>query len=186
MRSRHAGTAHGSWVVQRIGNSGPSRFGIGWDTRPGFPVNRRTSCGFPLKADCSFYILESVDRSKSAERASFLVVTALMLCCARLSRALEFLHFRESGSIQICGMREFSGSHRSDALYQGTTLVGPLRPNKYLGFSPCAFLFAGCAIASSEARFSFSPLRPDLSRALIQNQNTASKNALKKPAIRTP
>jgi len=27
-------------------------------------------------------------------------------------------------------------------LYQGTTLVGPLKPNKDLGFSPWAFLFA--------------------------------------------
>src|ERR1700722_20900259 len=31
-------------------------------------------------------------------------------------------------------------SYRSDALYQGTTLVGPLEANKDLGFSPCAFL----------------------------------------------
>jgi hypothetical protein len=31
-------------------------------------------------------------------------------------------------------MREFSSSHRSDALYQGTTLVGPLRPYKDEGF----------------------------------------------------
>jgi hypothetical protein len=30
-------------------------------------------------------------------------------------------------------------SYRSDALYQGTTLVGPLAANKDLGFSPCAF-----------------------------------------------
>ena len=28
----------------------------------------------------------------------------------------------------------------SDALYQGPTSVGPLRPSKNLGFSPCAFL----------------------------------------------
>jgi hypothetical protein len=47
---------------------------------------------------------------------------------------LEFLHFRVAGSIPICGNAGFSGSHRSDALYQGTTLVGPLRPNKDLGF----------------------------------------------------
>jgi hypothetical protein len=26
---------------------------------------------------------------------------------------------------RICGMRELSGSHGCDALYQGTTLVGP-------------------------------------------------------------
>jgi hypothetical protein len=31
-------------------------------------------------------------------------------------------------------MREFSGSPGSDALYQGTTVVGPLRPNKDEGF----------------------------------------------------
>jgi hypothetical protein len=41
--------------------------------------------------------------------------------------------------MQICGMREFSECHRSDALYQGTTLVGPLMPNQDPGFSPCAF-----------------------------------------------
>ena len=35
-----------------------------------------------------------------------------------------------------CGMREFSVSRRSDALYQGTTLVGPLKPSKDEGFSP--------------------------------------------------
>jgi hypothetical protein len=40
------------------------------------------------------------------------------------------------------GKGKSSGSHRSDALYQGTTLVGPFRRNKYLGFSPCAFFFA--------------------------------------------
>src|ERR1700688_60057 len=34
-------------------------------------------------------------------------------------------------------MREFFGSHRSDALYQGTTSVVPKRPNKDEGFSPC-------------------------------------------------
>jgi hypothetical protein len=34
-----------------------------------------------------------------------------------------------------CGC-EFSGSRRSDALYQGTTLVGPYGPNKDPGFSP--------------------------------------------------
>jgi hypothetical protein len=32
--------------------------------------------------------------------------------------------------------------HGSDALYQGTTLVGPLKANKDLGFSPCAFFSA--------------------------------------------
>jgi hypothetical protein len=34
-------------------------------------------------------------------------------------------------------MREFSGSHNFDALYQGTTSVGPFRPNKDLGFTGC-------------------------------------------------
>jgi hypothetical protein len=37
-------------------------------------------------------------------------------------------------ALQACGKR---------ALYQGTALAGPLRPTKDLGFSPCAFLFAG-------------------------------------------
>jgi hypothetical protein len=32
-------------------------------------------------------------------------------------------------------MREFPCSRGSDALYQGTTLVGPLTPNKDDGFS---------------------------------------------------
>jgi hypothetical protein len=39
-------------------------------------------------------------------------------------------------------LAKFSGSHRADALYQGTTLVGPFRRNKDQGFSPCAFFFA--------------------------------------------
>jgi len=34
---------------------------------------------------------------------------------------------------------QFQGSHCSHPLYQGPTLVGPLRPNKDLSFSPCAF-----------------------------------------------
>jgi hypothetical protein len=33
-------------------------------------------------------------------------------------------------------MREFSGSHHSDALYQGTTLVQSCRVTKDLGFQP--------------------------------------------------
>jgi len=37
-------------------------------------------------------------------------------------------------------MREFSGSHRGDALYQGQTLVGPPRPKKIWAFSPWVFL----------------------------------------------
>jgi hypothetical protein len=40
-------------------------------------------------------------------------------------------------------MREFSGIRGSDALYQGTTSVGPWRPNYELGFSPWALFFAG-------------------------------------------
>ena len=36
----------------------------------------------------------------------------------------------------VCGMRKFSGSHGSDALYQGTTLVGPRGPTKIWAFSP--------------------------------------------------
>jgi hypothetical protein len=43
----------------------------------------------------------------------------------------------EDGSIQSVELREFVPRHSSDALYQGTTLVGPLRSNKDLGFSPC-------------------------------------------------
>ena len=39
---------------------------------------------------------------------------------------------------ELCGMSESSGTHRSDALYQGTTSVGH-RPNKNPGFSPWAF-----------------------------------------------
>jgi hypothetical protein len=34
-------------------------------------------------------------------------------------------------------MRESFWSHRSDALYQGTTLVGPLTHKKGLGFTGC-------------------------------------------------
>jgi hypothetical protein len=40
---------------------------------------------------------------------------------------LEFLHFREGASIQDL-------AERGDALYQGTTLVGPLRSATNLGF----------------------------------------------------
>jgi hypothetical protein len=55
----------------------------------------------------------------------------------------------------------------TDALYQGTTLVGPQRPNKNPGFSPWAVFFgpefspddvfqAGSAPAGAEAQFPFS------------------------------
>jgi hypothetical protein len=37
---------------------------------------------------------------------------------------------------------EFSGPQRGNALYQGTTLIGPLRPNADLGFWPLGFRFA--------------------------------------------
>ena len=40
---------------------------------------------------------------------------------------------------RIWETREFSPRHGSDALYQGTTLVGPHRSNKNPGFSPWAF-----------------------------------------------
>ena len=40
-------------------------------------------------------------------------------------------------------MGEFSGSHRSGVLYQGPTSVGPMRPDKDLGFSPCVFSLPG-------------------------------------------
>jgi hypothetical protein len=58
-------------------------------------------------------------------------------------------------------MREFSGSHNCDALYQGTALVGPFRPNKDLGFSPCALFFITQVQPGAKAQFSFSLLRPD-------------------------
>jgi hypothetical protein len=35
----------------------------------------------------------------------------------------------------------FSGRHRSEALYQDTTLVVPQKAQKDLGFSPWAFYF---------------------------------------------
>ena len=35
---------------------------------------------------------------------------------------------------------EFSAPHRGNALYQGPTLVGPLKPSQELGFSPWSFL----------------------------------------------
>jgi hypothetical protein len=38
-------------------------------------------------------------------------------------------------------MLEFSSGHNCNALYQGPTLVGPFRPNKDLGFSPCDLFF---------------------------------------------
>jgi hypothetical protein len=44
-------------------------------------------------------------------------------------------------------MREFSGSHRSDALYQGLTLVGPLRPNQDLDFEPLRFFLCQLSVA---------------------------------------
>jgi hypothetical protein len=44
-------------------------------------------------------------------------------------------------------MSKFSGSHRSDALYQGTTLVGPLRPNKDLGLPDVFSIIDGTAEA---------------------------------------
>jgi hypothetical protein len=40
------------------------------------------------------------------------------------------------GCLVICGMREFSGSHRNDALYQGTTLVGPHNSTKIWASAP--------------------------------------------------
>ena len=49
----------------------------------------------------------------------------------------------------------------SDALYQGPTSVGPLKPNKDLGFSPCAFFFAPLGVAGAEGQFSFNALRRD-------------------------
>jgi hypothetical protein len=38
--------------------------------------------------------------------------------------------------------------HRSDALYQGLTLVGPLRPNRDLGFQPLRFFLCHVSVAA--------------------------------------
>ncbi len=46
------------------------------------------------------------------------------------------------------GTGEFFGCHRTGALYQGTTLVVPLKVNKDSGFSPCAFFYAKSAYQS--------------------------------------
>jgi hypothetical protein len=45
-------------------------------------------------------------------------------------------------------MWEFCGGHRSDALYQGLTLVGPLRPNQDLGFQPLRFFLCQVRVAA--------------------------------------
>jgi len=37
---------------------------------------------------------------------------------------------------------KFAGPHHGNALYQGTTLVGPLKPSQELGFSPWSFFLA--------------------------------------------
>jgi len=42
--------------------------------------------------------------------------------------------------IKICGLRDFYLSHRFDALYQGTTSVGPLKINKIRALAPGLFL----------------------------------------------
>jgi hypothetical protein len=62
------------------------------------------------------------------------------------------------------------------ALYQGPTLVGPLRPNKDVGFSPCV---QAEPEAGAKAQFSFHPLRPDYSRALIQSKLSEARPAIK-------
>ena len=81
---------------------------------------------------------------------------------------MEFLHFRAVDSSEICGMRGFSGSHRSDALSSGASLVGPLRTIKDLGFSPCASSLPGecisCRMCPEQGLKPNSlsvPLRPD-------------------------
>src|SRR5580704_3660735 len=58
------------------------------------------------------------------------------------SWAWSFYILGERGQTKFGGTREFFGRHCASALYQGTTLVGPLRLNKRLGFSPCAFFLA--------------------------------------------
>jgi hypothetical protein len=60
---------------------------------------------------------------------------------------LEFLHFGEGGYIQIYGNARFFWSHRSDALYQRTTSVVPLKANKDMGFSPCAFFLCQVGVS---------------------------------------
>ena len=47
---------------------------------------------------------------------------------------------------QICGKRKCSESHRSDALYQGPTLVGPFRPNKDWALAPALFSQVSVAV----------------------------------------
>ena len=71
---------------------------------------------------------------------------------------------------QICGNARVSDSHRSDALYQGTTLVGPYRGERMRALAPGLFLNpefskdkvfrAGYALAGAEAQFSLYSLRP--------------------------
>ena len=52
-------------------------------------------------------------------------------------------------------------SHRSDALYQGTTLVGPLEGNKDLGFRVCvrASIFGqnqyDCVLMSTQNQYEY-------------------------------
>src|SRR5580704_10603918 len=46
---------------------------------------------------------------------------------------LEFLHFGRAWTSQIWGNTRIFGRHGAGALYQGTTLVGPLRLNKRFG-----------------------------------------------------
>jgi hypothetical protein len=82
-----------------------------------------------------------------------------------------------TGSIRSRYDTDFEGtaengpsSHGCDALYQGTTLVGPMRSSKIWALAPGLFIRlvisgqafrAGCALAGAKAQFSFIPLRPD-------------------------
>ena len=62
---------------------------------------------------------------------------------------VEFLHFNEDGKIEILGIHEFFASHRAPALYQGTTSVGPMRPDKDLGFTGCGKMLCTKGTASA-------------------------------------
>jgi len=44
---------------------------------------------------------------------------------------------------KICASSEFSGHHRDNVLYQGTTLVVPHRPSQELGLSPWVLPLSG-------------------------------------------
>jgi hypothetical protein len=68
---------------------------------------------------------------KSEERASFRVLTAVMLCIAPPAGSNVCL----SLGIRVSRLPRVATSvYPSVSAYQGATLVGPLRPNPDLGF----------------------------------------------------